>query len=111
VAFNEALSQFAFIQVKSTDNPKSGWPVYAIRNEDTWKQDVRTAICLGERFFYVFVSLPNNSQLQPAYYVVPSAIIADMIEKSTDSWLAGKPGRKAVRQLVALQIPAHRTAN
>ena len=65
VAFNEELTQFAFIQVKSTDKPKGGWVVHRIRKEDGWEEDVRTALSRGERFFYVFVALPNRSQDRP----------------------------------------------
>jgi hypothetical protein len=41
VAFNEALDRFAFIQVKATDTLKGRWPVYAIRKEEGWEQEVR----------------------------------------------------------------------
>ena len=101
VAFNEDLSRFAFIQVKSTDKPKGGWPVCTIRKEEGWEEDVHQALCLGRRFFYVFVSLPNASQAQPAYCVVPSVDVSQMIVDGTKRWLAGKPGRKAERQLCA----------
>jgi hypothetical protein len=41
VAFNEHLNRFAFIQVKSTDKPKGGWPVHSIKKEDGWESDIR----------------------------------------------------------------------
>jgi hypothetical protein len=98
VAFNEALNRFAFIQVKTTDKPKGGWPCHTIRKEDSWEVDLRRALDRGERFFYVFVSLPTVSQPQPAYYVVPSAEVAEMIACDVKRYLS-KPGRKAERQL------------
>jgi len=101
VAFNEALDRFAFIQVKTTDKPKGGWPCHTIRKEDGWEVDLRRALDLGERFFYVFVSLPTVSQPQPAYYIVPSAEVAEMLAFDVKQWLNGKPGRKAERQLCA----------
>ena len=101
VAFNEKLSRFAFIQVKSTDKPRGGWPVHTIRKGDGWEQDVRQALALGKRFFYVFVSLPSSSQVQPACYVVPSGKVAQMIIDGMNRWLAGGPNRKAERQLCA----------
>jgi hypothetical protein len=99
VAFNEKLNRFAFIQVKTTDTPKRGWPCHKIRKEDGWEVDLRHALDLGERFFYVFVSLPTASQPQPAYYVVPSAEVAEMIACRAKQWLNGKPDRKAEGQL------------
>jgi hypothetical protein len=101
VAFSEELSQFAFLQVKSTDKPKGGWPVHTVRQEEGWEGDVRQALALGDRFFYVFVSLPNPSQVEPAYYVVPSGDVANMIIDAMHRWLAGQPHRKAERQLCA----------
>jgi len=101
VAFNEDLSRFAFIQVKSTDKPEGGWPVHTVRKEDGWEQDVRQALSLGPQFFYVFVSLPNSPNVQSAYYVVPSADVAQMIIDGVRQWLAGKPDRNAERQLCA----------
>lgn len=97
VAFNEDLSRFAFIQVKSTDKPKSGWIVHKVRKEDGWEQDARQALSLGPRFFYVFVSLPSSPQDPdpPAYYIVPPADVAKMIIDDMRRYLAGKPGRKA----------------
>ncbi|MBM3131799.1 MAG: hypothetical protein FJZ95_02040 [Chloroflexi bacterium] len=101
VVFNEKLSQFAFIQVKSTDKPKSGWPVHTVRKEEEWAQDVRKALDLGERFFYVFVALPNRNQQEPVYYVVPSRDAADMVVADLEKWLSTHPNSGAARQLLA----------
>jgi hypothetical protein len=91
VAFNERLSRFAFIQVKSTDKPKGGWLVHRTRRHEEWEQDVRQALSLGARFFYVFVLLPNRSQTEPVYYVVPSKHVAQMIIDDMKSALALHP--------------------
>jgi len=102
VAFNEEMNRFAFIQVKTTEKPKSGWPVHTIRKEDGWDQDARNALVRGEHFFYVFVLLPETAgEGHPAYYVVPPAQVADEIVCSMKEWLGSKPGRKAERQLCA----------
>ena len=102
VAFNESLRS-AFMQVKSTDKPHQGWPVYTVKSEEGWEKEVREAISLGDRFFYVFVSLPSSSEVQPEYYVVPSADVAQMVVDGMKGWLASKAGRKAERQLCALR--------
>jgi len=47
VAFNEKLSQFAFIQVKSTDKPMSGWPVHTVQRDAGWDQRCPEGIGLG----------------------------------------------------------------
>lgn len=99
VAFNGDLSRFAFIQVKSTDNPKGGWLVHTIRKSDGWEEDVRQASSLGRRLFYVFVSLPSRSQPEPAYYVVPAAHVAEMIIADMKEYLRRDPDRTAARQL------------
>jgi hypothetical protein len=104
VAFNEALDRFAFVQVKTTDRPKGGWPVHTIRKDDGWESDVRRAIARSDRFFYVFVSLPTLRQSQPEYYVVPSADVAETTVCVLTAWLSGKPGRKPERQLCALRV-------
>lgn len=100
VAFNENLSQFAFIQVKSTDNPKAGWPIYTVRKNERWDLDVRKALDLGERFFYVFVALPAKNRLEPTYYIVPSKDVADMIIVDLQQWLSTHPNSGAARQLL-----------
>jgi hypothetical protein len=103
VAFNEKLSRFAFIQVKSTDKPKGGWPVYTVRKEDGWEEDVRQSLVLGRQFFYVFVSLPSSQQAHPVCYVLPGAVVARMTIDGMRNWLAGNPSRRAARQLCAWQ--------
>lgn len=100
VVFNEKLSQFAFIQVKSTDKPKAVWPVHTVRREEGWDQDVRKALDLGERFFYVFVALPNKNQQEPVYYIVPSKDVADMLVADLKRWLSTHPNSGAARQLL-----------
>jgi hypothetical protein len=100
VAFNEKLSQFAFIQVKSTDKPKSGWPVHTVQRQEGWDQDVRKALDLGERFFYVFVTLPNRNQQEPVYYIVPSKNVADMVIADLKKWLATHPNGNSAGQLL-----------
>jgi hypothetical protein len=96
VAFNEHLSKFAFIQVKSTDKPKGGWPIHTIRKEEGWEEEVLQR----EKVFYVLVSLPNPLQDQPAYYVVPSADLAKIIIDDMKHYLAGKPALKAKGQVL-----------
>jgi len=71
VAFDQQFSQFAFIQVKSTDNPKGGWPVHTIRKSEGWEEDVRRVLSLGPQFFYVFVSLPSRSEVAPSSRMTP----------------------------------------
>ena len=101
VVFNENLSQFAFIQVKSTDKPRDGWPVHTVRRDDRWDQDVRKALDLGQRFFYVFVALPGKNRQEPVYYIVPSKDVADMIVVDLKRWLSTHPNSGAARQLLA----------
>jgi len=101
VAFNNKLSRFAFIQVKSTDQPRSGWPVYTIKNADNWEKEIRDALFLGERFFYVFVVLPSKTQSEPVYYIVPSADVAEMLINKTREYLREHPSVGVARQLVA----------
>ena len=100
VAFNENLTQHAFIQVKSTDKPKGGWPVHTSHDEQNWEEEIR-AIGLGDHFFYVFGSLPTPSQDQPAFYVAPSKDVAAMIIEDMKRWLSGAPERRAGHQLLA----------
>ena len=101
VAFSEDLKKHAFIQVKSTDKPKGGWPVHNSRDEHNWEDEIHSAISLGDNFFYVFVSLPTPSQDQPAFYVVPSEDVAAMTIEDLKRWLAGAPERRAGHQVVA----------
>ena len=101
VAFNEAMNQFAFIQVKATDKPRGGWPVYTIQKDEGWEQEVRQALGKGKSFFYVFVALPTPSQTAAAYYIVPSAKLADMIIRDAKKWQAARPGRLLARSLCA----------
>ncbi len=101
VAFNEKLSQFAFLQVKTTDNPRAGWPVHTVRKNDEWDQDVRKSLDLGERFFYIFVALPSKNQQEPLYYIVPSTDVLDLVVADLKRWLSDHPNCGAARQLLA----------
>lgn len=95
VAFNEKLSRFAFIQVKSTDNPRQGWVVRSIQEEDGWERAARRAISPGPHVFYVFVSLPNRAQPDPAYYIVPAADVARSIISGMKRFFSKKRGHRA----------------
>ena len=91
-----------FLQVKSTDKPKGGWPVYTIPKDagEMWQEKVKEYVALGNNFFYVFVELPTENKPEPAYYVVPSKEVAKVLIKLTqDSY-----GRnlKASGQLLCL---------
>jgi len=63
--------------------------------------DVRRALARSSQFFYVCVALPTKMQPVPAFYIVPSEDVAEMIICGTRKWLQGKAGRKAERQLFA----------
>ena len=99
VAFNQKMTGTAFIQVKSTDAPGRGWPIYTIRASDDWEAQVREKIALSRQFFYVFVALPHAEQERPVFYIVPSGDVAEYIIASAKAWVAGKPGRSVDRQL------------
>ena len=101
VAFDEGLSEFAFIQVKSTDRPKAGWPVHTVRESEDWQEEVKAALSLGSRFFYIFVALPSRSQPEPRFYVVPSAKVARMVVADFTLYLQEHPRSKAKGQLLA----------
>ncbi len=83
VVFDPERLTTAFIQVKSTDKPKSGWMVPPLGAEVTdWETEFRRTVVRGN-YFYVFVALPSDKQPQPLYYVVPSAEMADSVVKDT----------------------------
>lgn len=46
----------------------------------------------GAGLFYVFLSLPNEVGALPDAFVVPSAVVADVLHNSHQTWLA-RPGR------------------
>ena len=103
VAFDQETLKTAFIQVKSTDKPKSGWPVHTVGEDPTdWEAEFRRAVVRGKNYFYVFVALPCDKQSRPRYYVVPSAEVADSIIADTKPWLQKHPGHPGpARQLLA----------
>jgi hypothetical protein len=79
------LSKTVFLQIKSTDKPKGGWPVYKIPKDagEMWQEMVREYVARGDNFFYVFVELPTKKKPEPAYYVVPSKEVAKMLIRLT----------------------------
>jgi hypothetical protein len=88
VAFqHNNLSKAVYLQVKSTDKPKGGWPVHNIQSADNWRSNIRKSVSLGKNFYYVFVELPNGEKIEPSYYIVPSKDVANWIINHTYNWL------------------------
>lgn len=47
----------------------------------------------GDRLFYCFVDFLSSHETRPLVYVVPSAVVADVIMAAHRKWLS-RPGRK-----------------
>jgi len=93
VVFDPETLKSAFIQVKSTDKPKNGWPVYTVGDDPTdWETEFRRTVVRGKNYFYVFVALPLDEQSRPHFYVVPSEKVADSIIADTKAYLQKHPG-------------------
>jgi hypothetical protein len=97
------LSRFVLIQVKSTDKPKSGWPVYTIPkgSNKSWQKELKERVFIGANFFYIFVELPNGKNLNPSFYIVPSKDVANMLVKNMKEYLGYNKKLKAGGQHLA----------
>jgi len=92
IAFQPNLSKVFFLQVKSTDKPKSGWPVYTVPRNENWQKDLKKSVSLGNNSFYIFVELPIRDRLEPDFYIVPSRDVVDMLIKLViRAWQREKP--------------------
>ena len=101
VAFQQDLSKVVFLQIKSTDRPKSGWPVYTIPADENWQEYLKKAISLGDNFFFIFVELPTADKGEPSFYIVPSCDVADMLIQDITEWLDKHKKSKPAKQLLA----------
>ena len=101
VAFQQDLSKVVFLQIKSTDRPKSGWPVYTIPADENWQEYLKKAISLGDNFLFIFVELPTADNGEPSFYIVPSRDVADMLIQDITEWLDKHKKSKPARQLLA----------
>ena len=99
VAFRD-VARMVFIQVKSTDRSKSGWPVFTVPADGTWQDALTQSVSLGTNF-YVFVELPNASRTEPGYYIVPSQDVAQMLHQDLTDWLTRRGKETPGRQLLA----------
>jgi hypothetical protein len=101
-------SDTIFLQVKSTDRPKGGWPVYTIptnskwENNSKWEELVKESVFLGKKFFYIFVKLPtickdSKEEPEPSFYIVSSNDVAEMLIKDTTDWLDKHKNSKPAR--------------
>jgi len=101
VAFQQDLSKVVFLQVKSTDQPKGGWPVYTIPSDEHWQDNLKKSVSLGDNFFYIFVELPTGDKTEPFFYIVPSRDVADMLIQDITQWLGKHEKSKPAKQLLA----------
>jgi hypothetical protein len=101
VAFQQDISKAVFLQVKSTDQPKSGWPVYTIPADENWQDHLRKSVSLGDSFFFIFVELPTGDKAEPSFYIVPSREVADMLIQDITGWLDKHKKSKPAKQLLA----------
>ncbi len=77
LAANEDGTRTALIQVKTNGTSKPSWILNS--KAETMSDD---------RLFYVFVAL-GATDGSPAYYIVPSQVVADYTATSHKNWLAG----------------------
>jgi hypothetical protein len=101
VAFQQNLSKVVFLQVKSTDQPKSGWLVYTIPTDENWQDDLKKSVSVGDNFFFIFVELPTRDKVEPSFYIVPSREVADMLIQDITAWLDKHKGSKPAMQALA----------
>ncbi len=101
VAFQHDLPKAVFIQVKSTDRAKGGWPVYTIPSDEGWQDHLKKAVSLGGNFFFIFVELPIIDKGEPSFYIVPSCDVADMLIQDITGWLGTHKESKPAKQLLA----------
>lgn len=81
VVTNEEGSRLCSIQVKTRRGIRvnGGWPVKA-------------TIATGERYFFCFVDFQEPKKVRPLVYVMPAAVVAEVITKAYQKWLS-TPGR------------------
>jgi len=58
-----------------------------------WHMKAKHENIRGASLFYVFLSFPNDVGALPDAFVVPSTVVADVLQVSHQTWLA-RPGRK-----------------
>lgn len=58
-----------------------------------WHMKAKHEQLRGDRLFYCFVDFLSSQETRPLVYVVPSAVVADVITTAHRKWLA-TPGRK-----------------
>jgi hypothetical protein len=85
IVFSPEMSVGSMVQVKTRTKGRDGG----------WHMSTKHESIIHERLFYAFVDLEPNP---PVVYVIPSAVVADVVRRSHTSWLSlpGKGGR--VRQ-------------
>lgn len=103
VACLPELLESVFIQVKSTDKPKNGWPVYTIPKgpNKSWQKELKERVFIGSNFFYIFVELPNERRLKPSFYIVPSKDVANSLIENMKGYLEYNKTLKVGGQLLA----------
>jgi hypothetical protein len=71
-----------------------------------WHMSLKHESIVGSRLFYAFVDLEPD---MPVSYIVPSAVVADMLRSSHQAWLAspGKGGRKRNDHPMRRMRPSH----
>jgi len=58
-----------------------------------WHMKAKHENIRGTSLFYVFLSFPNDVDALPETFVVPSAVVAEVLQVSHQTWLA-RPGKK-----------------
>jgi hypothetical protein len=66
-----------------------------IGSDGSWHMKAKHEAIRGSSLFYVFLSFPNDQTRSPDAFVVPSAIVADVLQTAHRAWLA-QPGRGGV---------------
>ena len=81
LASNQDTSKSVGIQVKTNHGKRKAW----ILNQ-------KAENYFEENLFYIFVNLKGTNE-RPDFYIVPSKVVAEYIEKSHREWL-NTPGKK-----------------
>jgi hypothetical protein len=63
-----------------------------IGSDGGWHMKAKHEGIRGESLFYVFLTFPNNTKRLPDLFVVPSAVVADVLYRDHRSWL-NSPGK------------------
>lgn len=66
-----------------------------IGSDGGWHMKAKHEDIRGSSLFYVFLSFPTDQSRLPDAYVVPSAVVADILHRAHRAWLA-RPGRGGV---------------